>query len=301
MKRKYLTTCSLLIGGVIFTLLFCYRYEVKSAVKPYYKACKYEAKYRYMTIVNGEFPDTIEDNPWQGKRLLVIGDSQSALEEWQYYLSKYLDCEVKTHAIGGAGMLAMVDGMYSDVPDTAHIDPNKFGVDVLLPLNKADLQDIDLVIVMGLYNEVMPFLENYGSRSDMYPQQDTYCGKFNYMINRIRQEARKAGNKDCPIIVTNMHRCGSNPFLDISAYVYGDAFTDSLLHITQQNNVRMLDLMRTCVIDSTNWTSYHLCSTLDSETAAKYPQADATRPDYLHLNSYGHLAVAHALARLLNK
>lgn len=48
---------------------------MKSVVKPYYKACKYEAKYRYMTIVNGELPDDIDDNPWQGKRLLVMGDS----------------------------------------------------------------------------------------------------------------------------------------------------------------------------------------------------------------------------------
>lgn len=283
------------------TLLFCYRHEVKSAVKPYYKACKYEAKYRYMTIVNGEFPNTIDENLWRRKRLQVIGDSQSAPEEWQYYLSKYLDCKVKTHAIGGAGMLLMVDGMYRDVPDTAHIDPNKFGVDVLLPLDKADLQDIDLVIVMGLYNEVMPFLENYGARSDLYPQQASFCGKFNYMIRRIRLEAKKAGNMDCPIIVTNMHRCGSNPFLGISAYEYGDAFTDSLQLITQQNNVRMLDLMHTCVIDSTKWTTYHLCATLAPDMASKYPQASPTRPDYLHLNSLGHLAVAHSLARLLNK
>lgn len=272
---------------------------MKSAVKPYYKACKYEAKYRYMTIGKGWFPDTIDYNPWKGKRLLVVGDSQSAPEEWQYYLSKYLDCEVKTHAIGGAGMIQMVDGMYSDVPDTTHIDPNKFGVDVLLPLDKTDLQNVDLVIIMGLYNEVMPFLENYGSRSDLYPQQETFCGKFNYMIKRIRQEARKAGNNDCPIIVTNMHRCGSYPFNSLSSYEYGDAFTDSLQIITHQNNIRMLDLMHTCVIDSTNWTIYHSGEFLSSEKSIKYPQANPNLPDYLHLNSIGHLAVANAIAKLL--
>lgn len=197
-------------------------------------------------------------------------------------------------------MLSMVDGMYCDIPDTAHIDPNKFGVDVLLPLDKTDLQNIDLVIVMGLYNEVMPFLENYGSRTDLYPQHATFCGKFNYMINRIRQETKEAGSKDCPIIVTNMHRCGSCPFHNRTSYEYGEAFTDSLQLITSQNEVRMLDLMHTCVIDSTSWTTYHSSRTLSAEEAAKYPHADPTRPDYLHLNSHGHLAVAHALARLLN-
>lgn len=309
-------------GGVILSLLFAcrkdvkailrpYYREVKTAVEPYYLEAKYSCQFWYMTKYKKEFPDTIGNNPWQDKKVLVIGDSQSAHGEWQAYLSKYLDCNVKTHAQGGARMLQLVNGerygfddkipSEREVSMSSTIDPNKFGVEEFKPLCADEVRNADLIIVMGLYNEAVPFTYDYGSRSDLYPKHTTFCGRFNYMITRIREVLKNAGNDDCQIMVTNMHRCGSNAYLSMTSYDYGDAYTDSLKLLCRQNQIQMLDIMHECPIDSTNWSYYQLSTYLTAEESVLRPLADKTRPDYLHLNSHGHLAVASTIARLLSK
>lgn len=50
------------------------------------------------------------NNSWYGKNVLVIGDSITAAQKWQKKLNTLLEMNVTTHAKGGVGTVAMVDG-----------------------------------------------------------------------------------------------------------------------------------------------------------------------------------------------
>jgi lysophospholipase L1-like esterase len=220
--------------------------------------------------------------------------------KWQNYLGFMLGANVTTHAKGGIGMLEMVDGDKTLKSDNA--DPNDFGVQRLLPLSTDDVADKDYIIVMGLYNNNWVYETNRGFLSDVYPVDSTYCGQFNYMVKRIKEELKHSQNVNCHIIIASPHIFGKYPYNNNDAYRYITlGMIDTIDSLCTRNNVDFCDLTKYAKIDSTNWDNYHLNGYITKDSPeyciAKYPE----NKDQLHLNKYGHMVVASGIARWMQE
>jgi hypothetical protein len=182
------------------------------------------------------------------------------------------------------------------------VDPNNFGVRHLPPLSTDDVADKDYIIVMGLYNNNWTYIKNRGALDDMYPADSTYCGQFNYMVKSIKDKLSLAGNGGCNVIVASPHVFGKYPYGEHDAYYYMRlGLVETLDSLCQRNNIDFCDLTQYAKIDSTNWNNYHLNGYITKDSPefciAKYPE----NKDQLHLNKYGHMAVASGIARWMQK
>jgi hypothetical protein len=172
----------------------------------------------------------------------------------------------------------------------------------LPPLSTEDVADKDYIIVMGLYNNISTYIENRGVLVDMYPEDSTYCGQFNYIVKCIKDKLLQSGNVDCRIIVTSPHIFGKYPFGEHDAYYYIRlGLIETLDSLCQRNNVDFCDLTKYAKIDSTNWDNYHMNGYITKESPyysiAKYPE----NKDQLHLNKYGHMEVARGIAEWMQE
>ena len=170
-----------------------------------------------------------------------------------------------------------------------------FDVPIILPLSSDDVKDKDYIIVMGLYNENRAFESQYGSTKDLYPTNNTYCGRFNQMIKRIREELAKSRNNKCQIILAGPHCFGKYPYNDKDAYHYA-GLSDSLNVLCEHNNIAYCELMRSAGIDSTNWCIYQSGGYVTDD-----PKANPHITDNLHLNKRGQMKVAVAIAKWMGK
>ena len=198
-------------------------------------------------------------------------------------------------------MIAMVDG---EIPSSIvkEANPNNFGVERITPLTPNDVLGKDYIIVMGLYNENWAFDEKRGSRFDMYPKDSTYCGKFNYLVKRIKDNLRMANNTDCKLILVTPHIFGKYPFNNNDAYHYlNRGMIDSLKVMSSIDSLFFCDLTQLAGIDSTNWNTYHSCSYMKKSSPhyrlAKYPQ----NQDCLHLNKRGQMKIAVAIGKWMSE
>ncbi len=290
MKVSKIIKVSLIACGSLFVLAFGYHYlpiqyklPIREQVKPLL------AKIDYLKYSYNDGQDAVFTN-FNGKNILVIGDSQTSTYQWQTYLGCLINANIDTHAMGGIGMLAMVDGDIQ--PNKVKgVDPNNFGVDHIFPLNKNDVKNMDYIIIMGLYNENRNFENHYGHLSDLYPQKDTYCGTFNYMIKRVREVLMKSNNKNCDIILAGPHLFGKYPYNDNDAYHYV-GLSDSLNSLCNYNHIKFCDLRKLAGIDSTNWNVYQ-----NGDYVTTDPRANPKIKDNLHLNKRGQMKVAIAIAK----
>jgi hypothetical protein len=139
---------------------------------------------------------------WYGKNVLCIGDSLTAAGIWQQKLNTMLGMTVTTHALGGAGLIEMVDG-----------GTNSNGT--LAPLTSSDVANKDLIIVYGGYN-------NRGIADgiigDIYPTNNTIAGLLQYVINKIYNLLTTAGNLKCKIAIVTPHCAGKYQFINADGY-----------------------------------------------------------------------------------
>ena len=138
-------------------------------------------------VIKLEKEITIINGPWKGKRLLAIGDSITAPKKWQEKVGQVLGMNVRTHAKGGIGLVTMVDGDGSETPPD--YDPDDFGTSVIYPLNSEDVRDVDIIAIMGAYNERKIAVGNLGSVTDVYQadsgSSNSFCARFNHVIDRV--------------------------------------------------------------------------------------------------------------------
>jgi len=276
-------------------LCFCAR----NSLKPIYKSAKLELQYHWLTLKDDEFTDVYDNPSLHGKTILAIGDSQTAPGLWQGFLGNYLDMNVLTHAQGGADLISMVDGEDAESAPS-QFDPSKFGVSKLYALSTKEVRDADFVILMGLYNERKHFTNACGKRTDMYPADTTFFGRFNYAVSRVRKAIKESGNNHCTLLFVTRHRNGSNAYEPLDAYKT-EAFTDSCIAIAQYNHIPTLDLMRQSGIDSTNWQTYHNSNLLSEEEIKQNHPKHPENPDYLHLNANGQMKVARCVAEWMTE
>ena len=190
---------------------------------------------------------------WAGKRLLAIGDSVTAALKWQSRVGELLKMNVRTHAKGGIGIIQMVDGDGSgDAPEG--YDPDNFGVSEIYALNAVDVSNVDIIIIMGFYNERSLIAGGrVGNETDMYPEQNTLIGRLNYAVKRIYDELKKADNMKCKIVVCSAHRYGKYSYSDLTAYDDGDELCDASLRAAKYNSLPFIDLMHNGNINKYNW------------------------------------------------
>lgn len=202
------------------------------------------------------------DNFWSGKRLLAIGDSLTAVtpvkDSWQGKVGELLGMNVRTHAKGGIGILTMVDGDGSGMPPEGSYDPDTNTGGPLYALSKEDVKDVDIIAMMGFYNERY---SSWGNETDIYPSQSTFCGKLNYAIKRVYEELTKANNMQCKIVIISAHKYGKYSYNDKSAYDDGEALFEATRKVANYNSLPLIDLMHNGGINKYNWNIYQNSST----------------------------------------
>ena len=197
---------------------------------------------------------------WYGKTLLAIGDSVTAGAEWAQRVGKLLGMSVRMHAKGAIGAIQMVDGDGSgDAPD--NYDPNYGTSGTLYKLNSKDVENVDVICIMGFYNERHNAINNAGNKNDMYPSQNSFIGRLNYAIKRIYEELDKANNSKCKIVVISAHKYGHYPYGVDSAYEDGDKFLEATKIVAEYNSLYFIDLMNGGGINKYNWKYFQNSST----------------------------------------
>jgi len=214
---------------------------------------------------------------WKGKKALVIGDSITAAGKWQKKLEELLGMNVATHAKGGIGILRMTDGD-NGLDGTYNAETDKNGI--LRPLMAADVEGVSLIVVLPAYNERATAL---GSVGDCHPEQETICGRIQYLLNRIYEELEDAGNLTCHVLVATPHCAGKYPYVDADGYEEYPSGTgqtmeklsDTIKAVAQANNVTVCDLWHESGINRRTWSVFGAQKNAVNEQYAKY-QLDAS-------------------------
>ena len=201
---------------------------------------------------------------WSGKRILAIGDSITAALKWQERVGSLLNMNVRTHAKGGIGIIQMVDGDGSGTPPEGY-DPDDFGVQTIYRLNEADVTDVDVIVLIGFYNERLS-VKDEEVVTDMYPTNNTFAGKLNYAIKRVYEELALANNMQCKIVICSAHRYGKYAYNDLSAYDDGDKLYNATKLIADYNGLPCIDLMHCGNVNKYNWNTFQSSSTPYSST-----------------------------------
>ena len=177
---------------------------------------------------------------------------------------------VRNHCKGGIGILQMVDGDESgDAP--SGYDPDNFGTDKIYKLNTKDVENVDVIIIMGFYNERKLATSTPGIKTDMYPTNDTFIGRLNYAIKRIFEELQKANNNNCRVVVCSPHKYGKYPYIDKTANEDGEDIYNAIKISSDYNSVPCIDLMHNGGINQYNW---NLCQKSNSAINSNYIPAD---------------------------
>ncbi len=214
---------------------------------------------------------------WKGKKALVIGDSITAAGKWQKKLEELLGMNVATHAKGGIGILRMTDGD-NGLDGTYNAETDKNGV--LRPLMATDVEGVSLIVVLPAYNERAMAL---GSVGDCHPEQETICGRIQYLLNRIYEELEDAGNLTCHVLVATPHCAGKYPYVDADGYEEYpvgtgqtmEKLSDTIKAVSQANNVAVCDLWHESGINRRTWGVFGAQKNAVNEQYAKY-QLDAS-------------------------
>lgn len=188
------------------------------------------------------------NNPFKGKKLLAIGDSITASLNYQVKVGAVLEMTVTTHALGGIGIIAMVDGGSG-----------------LSALTSSQLTGIDFLIFFGGLNDRGT---TDGTVTDLYPTQDTLAGRYNYALNKIFTLAKSIGNNTLKVIAIAPHKCGKYSYIDADGddeYPTGSGRSlltqvDILKKVCQRKSVPIINLYELSGINEYTWDVFSATS-----------------------------------------
>nr|DAH36993.1 MAG TPA: hypothetical protein [Caudoviricetes sp.] len=198
-------------------------------------------------------------NTWKNKKVLAIGDSITAAQKWQKKLNEMLEMNVYTHAKGGVGTVAMVDG---DKGLGGDYDNETSASGTLKPLSVDDVKDKDLIVVLPAYNDRG---KADGTVGDCYNPsgsgQNTIAGVVQYTINRIYEELTNAGNLKCKILYATPHCAGRYPYIDADGYDEYPSGTgrtmetlaNTIVAVCNHNNIPVCDLWHNSGSNKYTW------------------------------------------------
>jgi hypothetical protein len=207
--------------------------------------------------LKSEIPD-VPTNNWKGKNALVIGDSITAANKWQNQLNTILGMNVSTHAKGGVGMIAMVDG---DKGLGGDYDNTTSASGTLYPLSVDDVKDMDLIVFLGGYNNRGTA---DGELGDCYNTdgsgQSTIAGYTQYCINRIYEVLTEANNLTCKVLLATPHCAGKYSYINADGYEdWGatgrtmETLSNIQKKVANYNNIPVCDLWHESGINRFTW------------------------------------------------
>lgn len=220
--------------------------------------------------------DSLTYNNWHSKKVLVIGDSITAAGKWQVKLNELLSMQVSTHAKGGVGTIAMVDG---DKGLGGDYDNETSASGVLKPLTESDVSDKDLIIVLPAYNDRG---KADGDIGDCYKTDgtgdNTIAGIIQYSINRIYEELNKAGNLSCRIMYATPHCAGKYPYIDADGYTEYPSGTgrtmetlaNTIIKVCNHNNIKVCDLWHNSGINKFTWNIFGASNSAENDKYSPY-------------------------------
>ena len=203
-------------------------------------------------------------NLWDGKDALVIGDSLTEAGVWQLKLASVLGMTVTTHALGGIGLIDMVDG-----------------VNTLDPLNVADVTGKDLIVIYGAYNDRGSLA---GTVGDLYPTQTTVAGRLQYVIDSIYTLLESASNLKCKILIVTPHCVGKYAYIAYDGYdeypvSSGQTLKDicdTMVAVAEYNSLAVYNAWTDSGINKNTWSIY---------SASPTPGDPGSENDQVHLNT----------------
>ena len=223
-------------------------------------------------------------NSWKGKKYLAIGDSVTSAINYQYKVGDILDLDtVETHALGGLGITAIIDGSGS-----------------LPALTSTQLSDVDVVTFFGGLNDRSALI---GNVTDLYPAQNTICGKYNYAINSIYNLASAVNNNKLRLIFIAPHKVGKYGHIDADGgdeYPTGSGQTledivNSLKEVCGLKGVSVVDLYHNSNINEFTW------DVLTINTPADPSDTYPLNNDNVHPNDDGHTIISKMVASEISK
>lgn len=229
---------------------------------------------------------------WYGKNVIVIGDSLTAAGIWQKKMNTVLGMNVTTHAKGGIGFPAMLDGSADST------DPETQASGSLAPLTADDVKDKDLIVIFGGYNHRG---SADGAKGDLYPTVNSTYGCLQYLINGVYGKLAEAGNLKCRVAIVTPHCAGKYSYIPYdwnSEYPAGSGRTGETLinaikDCAADNRLPCLDLFHNSGINDKTWNVFSLSdSPVDSSGNVR---------DQLHLNAQvGYPYLGDVIARWVN-
>ena len=235
---------------------------------------------------------------WKGKNALVIGDSVTAARKWQKKLNEMLEMNVTTHAKGGVGTIAMVDG---DKGLGGDYDNETSASGVLKPLSVDDVKDKDLIVVLPAYNDRG---KKDGEVGDCYKTdgsgQSTIAGIIQYTINRIYETLTQANNLTCKVLYATPHCSGRYPYIDADGYEEYPAgsgrtmetLANTIVAVGNHNNIPVCDLWHNSGSNRYTWNVFGASANPVNEKYSPYKldstgnPVNTTRIKYTQGQSY---------------
>jgi len=202
-----------------------------------------------------------------GKKMLAIGDSTSVTGSGQSKVGAAFNMTVTTHALGGLGIINVIDGGGT-----------------LAALSSAELTGIDYVrLFVGLNDRV----SLVGDITDTYPVKSTICAMYNYALDAIISRAATAGNTTLKIIPVLPHNVGKYSYIDATGtdeYPVGSGQTlesvvNKLEQLTISRGLKPINLFNLAGFNSNNWS--FLTVNTPAGTGATYPNNDNVHPSEL--------------------
>lgn len=217
---------------------------------------------------------------WKNKNVLCIGDSLTYAKVWQHQLAEKNGMNVYTHAYGGRTIVEVVNG-----------DGDNRNPKVLAPLTIDDVTGMDLIILFAGYNDRGT---EDGAVGDLYPTQDTICGRVQFAVNKVYELLSSANNLDCRVVFVTPHCAGKYEWNDVDGYGEYPAgskrtmrtLASAIENVCRENSIPCLNLWETSGISRHTWGVYSASPTAinpnpDASSSAPYPANN----DQLHLNT----------------
>ena len=239
-----------------------------------------------------------------GLRVLAIGDSITSDGRWQREFERVTGAEVTTHARGGVGIIDMVFGLGCSESEGMKYDPYTGANRELPPLATSDLENTDLVIFFGGYNE--RHME-YGEEDDVYPENNSLFGKYNTVMKKLFALIGEAGGENCRIALISPHCVGKYDWVDADGTEEFPAGSGRTLETMAEVVRRVSDKYETAFFDAyhlsgigpENWYRYANSPTVlrpDYDPRGKYEAPYPMYADQAHLNGDGYALLGRKIA-----
>ncbi len=250
---------------------------------------------------------------WDGKNVLVLGDSLTSAGVWQTELETQLGMNVTTHALGGSQLMSIIDGW-------THGNGT-----VLPPLTAEDVEQQDIIVLFAGYNDRL--LSTIGNVDDEYDKDKLVTGqsiaaKLNYCIDTLKLILNNVGNTNCKILVVTPHYYGNSggdtliPSADNENILRQELnngstggmkdFCDMMVSVANKKGVEVFNAYDATYADAHNTDNfkdkYEYWNKYQAQVADAYGYIPGTTKyaDQLHMNDEGYHYLGKKIAEKVN-